>query len=296
VARHMRGAVRPAFQYLVGAEPRWRRVAGEYTMLLDPGDFMDRRFFVGRYDRTLLSTINLCVTSGSACVDAGAHKGYVTLQMARACGQSGKVYAFEPDPRAFRALSLNVIRNNLEGVVSALQRGLGDAASVQTLYLSRQLGWSSRFMNEVASPTIIDAVPVTFVPFDEIYAADAGHARDLAFVKIDCEGSECQVIDGMRGTLGATDPVLWIEVNPGALAAAGQEPKILTGMIRDLGFEVFRVHRPPTWLGRRYIELETLSSGGPVTDSYYDVLCVRRAGARFPHLLQSGRVRVAGGD
>ena len=50
---------------------------------------------------------------GSIVVDVGANIGLHTLNMARIVGNTGQVFAFEPDPSNFKILRKNVKINNL---------------------------------------------------------------------------------------------------------------------------------------------------------------------------------------
>ena len=92
-------------------QPSWYRIGNGLVMYLDPSDYMDRLFYLGSYDRILLQMIRDRVRKGDLCVDVGAQKGYVALQLSKQVGKSGLVMAFEPDSRARKHLDANLARN-----------------------------------------------------------------------------------------------------------------------------------------------------------------------------------------
>ena len=213
-------------------------------MEIDPADVMDQAFYLGTYDPWLLQVMRDVVGKGDHALDLGAHKGYVTLRMAKRVGPAGRVFAFEPDPRAREHLEAHVRRNRL-GQVTCYPYALGREAGNLELSLSSQLGWSSFFPNEMARPAVTGRITVPVRSVDGL-RADGTLAIDparLSFVKIDTEGAELQVLEGMRDLLAASRPTIWLEVNRGSLAAAGARPAAIADLLHGLGFALFVPHR-----------------------------------------------------
>jgi hypothetical protein len=71
---------------------------------------------------------------------------------------------------------------------------------------------------------------VDVLPLDELLAG-----RHVRLHKIDTEGFEAAVLRGARDTLSRTDAVL-VEINPGALAAAGSSPEEVIGLLSEADF------------------------------------------------------------
>src|SRR5574341_2318486 len=93
-----------------------RGIGKGLIMEIDPRDFMERSFYLGIYEPALILMIHHVVRRGDTCLDIGAQKGYVTLNLAKAVGASGRVLAFEPDPRAAEHLSRHCAWNHLHNV------------------------------------------------------------------------------------------------------------------------------------------------------------------------------------
>jgi FkbM family methyltransferase len=216
-------------------------------MEIDPHDWMDCAFYLGAYDPCLIKAINLWVKPGDVCIDIGAHKGYVTLFLARAVGPTGHVYAFEPDPRAREFLERHCQRNGLRNV-KTLPYALGERSGTGHLFLSSQLGWSSKFPNEIAKPTIQEQISVPLRTLDDLVEAREINLdlKRLRFVKVDAEGSEPLILLGMRRVLLDSSPFLAMEVNHGSLAAAGFCATGLQGILQQSGFCIYvpRCSRP----------------------------------------------------
>src|SRR4030042_4007070 len=74
---------------------------------------------------------------GDTVVDIGAHIGYYTLLAARIVGDTGKVYAFEPDPANHDVLVGNIKLNGFQNVVT-VRKAISDKNGQIELYLNEK--------------------------------------------------------------------------------------------------------------------------------------------------------------
>lgn len=213
--------------------PRWVRVAG-MELHLDPRQFMDRVLLQdGAWEPALTALIRRVVHPGDAALDVGAHTGFLTMVMAQAVGPAGRVVAVEPDPRAFGCLEAHLVRNGFDQV-TALPLALGATEGTATLTLTRTLGWTSQHPNPLAAA---DATGTATVPLarGDRYAHLLG-TRPLTFVKLDAEGAEPAIWQGLRETLSRHRPLVAMEVNYPSLRAAGVEPRAFVAELHALGY------------------------------------------------------------
>ncbi len=224
----------------LGQQPVWVRVAGGFEMFIDPSDDLDREFYLGTFEPAMRELIVRSVHEGDTCIDIGAQKGYVSLTLAKAVGSKGRVLSFEPDKRAAAKLAANINRANQRGI-EVFHFALGECEGSCTFVLSKVLGWSSRFPNELAKTAIEETVEVKVNSLDEMIARKEImiDADQLSFIKLDAEGSEPLILKGMRGLLSAAKPVLFMEVNYDSLAAAGSGPQELQGILHDLQLDIY---------------------------------------------------------
>ena len=226
----------------LGQQPAWVRVAGGFEMFIDPSDDLDREFYLGTFEPAMRELIARTVHHGDTCIDIGAQKGYVSLTIAKAVGSKGRVLSFEPDKRAAAKLAANINRAN-QSVIEVFHCALGEREGSCTFVLSKVLGWSSRFPNELAKTAIEETVEVKVNSLDEMIARKeiVIDADRLSFIKLDAEGSEPLILKGMSGLLSTAKPVLFIEVNYDSLAAAGSSPQELEGILHNLQLDIYQL-------------------------------------------------------
>ncbi len=139
---------------------------------------------------------------GSTVLDIGAHIGTHTMALAQAVGAEGKVIAFEPQPKIFRELFLNMNINNLKNIV---YYWAGVGANEGKIELSPLVS-----SNEGGTP--LGGGTGQFV---QLLTIDSLHLKDVSLMKIDVEGMEDQALDGARETILSNRPVIIIEIQGG---------------------------------------------------------------------------------
>ena len=267
----------------LGQQPTWVRVAGGFEMFIDPSDELDREFYLGTFEPAMRALIVRTVRHGDTCIDIGAQKGYVSLTLAKAVGTKGRVLAFEPDQRAAAKLAANIDRAN-QGVIEVFPCALGEGEGSCTFVLSKVLGWSSRFPNELAKTAIEKTVEVKVTSLDEMIARKeiAIDPNRLSFVKLDAEGSEPLILKGMSGLLSTAKPAIFMEVNYDSLAAAGSSPQELQGILRDLQLEVYQADYR-SYLGDIHLHQVTdLASLRVPTAHFTNIIAFRKSDSGGP--------------
>jgi len=162
-------------------------------------------------------------------VDAGANVGLHTLAMS---GRAVRVIAFEPEPYNFSLLRANVEGNRCSNV-TALNCALGDSEGELRLAHNPHNFGDHRISKE--------GVPVRVTTIDEALKDTAD--GEVALVKMDVQGFELRVVEGMRRTLARNpDAVLLVEIFPEGLREAGDSARALVSTLRSLGFDGYEVH------------------------------------------------------
>jgi FkbM family methyltransferase len=171
---------------------------------------------------------------GAVFADVGANVGMYSVFAALA--RSARVVAFEPESRNYAVLNENLRLNELGTQVLALCAGLSDRRGVERLYLSEvKAGGSCHSLGEAvgfdlkprASAFVQGALALRF---DDLVAA--GEVPAPEYIKIDVDGFEHKVIQGMKQTLRQPGvKSLLIELNP-ALA----EHREMRSFLEGLGF------------------------------------------------------------
>jgi FkbM family methyltransferase len=145
---------------------------------------------------------------GSTFYDIGANVGFFTLIAARRIGLQGRVYAFEPLPDSARALAHNVALNEL-GNVEVVQAAVGARPGRAGLAVTEESVQAHLVEFETHVPALV-TIEVDVTAIDTEVAAGR-RAPDV--LKIDVEGAELAVLEGMRRTLDAHRPTLICELH-----------------------------------------------------------------------------------
>jgi FkbM family methyltransferase len=133
-------------------------------------------------------------------VDIGANVGMYSLYAAAVRG--ARVYAFEPESQNYAELNRNIHINGLHSLVTALPLAISNTEEVSALRLSRfGTGWGE---HNVASPvsggTAFEQGTVTS-SLDRLI--DTGAVAQPHHIKVDVDGIEWRVFEGMRKTLNS---------------------------------------------------------------------------------------------
>lgn len=224
------------------------RLAGEVGAArfdCDLADALSREVcFTGLYEPPVTRVFQHHVPSGGVVVDAGANWGYFTLIAAAACGPSGTVVAIEPDPRHFDALSRNVALNGFDQVrpvhaAAAAAEGRITLAGYGEEEANRGV---SRLMTSEDDRTPSPRFAVPAVTIDAL----TGSRPSVDLVKIDVEGAEDLVLEGMQAGLAVRRyRAILLELHPGLLRARGVDPVSCVRMLRDRGYRGWTIDASP---------------------------------------------------
>ena len=234
-------ADRVARRLSLGGSPFRRIVVGGTPLVLDATEFTTRALYFGRveYEPRTAACLRERLKRDGVFVDVGANHGYFSMLAAALVGPGGRVAAFEPNPAVFAQLTTHIRLNGFEDRVEPVQAALGGAPSdAAPLFISQNAGNSGLSSLTPASATVdlgwlspAHTVGVRVDTFDRWFAA-SGLAR-VDLVKIDVEGAEEGVIDGMSNSLaaGVIGAVLcetvWDGPSHQALRAAGYSSRLL---------------------------------------------------------------------
>ena len=178
---------------------------------------------------------------GDVFCDVGANIGlYSLVGASRANGNAGalRIFAFEPTPATYEALTANVALNRFD-CIETVNAAVGAVEGTATLYLND--AWTDG-MNALARPQRDDAKVISEVGVS-VVALDAFlRSRDVGqidYLKIDVEGAELAVLQGARHLLEASpDCIVIFECYVPNTAAFGYHPEEILKLLRELGFQI----------------------------------------------------------
>ncbi len=174
----------------------------------------DFDFALGRYESEITAAFFRHCRPGMTVFDIGAHAGYHTILLAKLCGASGHVHAFEPVPEnvecLWETLRLNQLKNvrvhqlaisDREGEAEFRSSGVFDGFACLT---RGGHGRCERLTTHSQILTVRTADLDTFCIKFGIVQVD--------LIKMDIEGAEMLALHGMSQILRRQHPVLVLEL------------------------------------------------------------------------------------
>jgi FkbM family methyltransferase len=171
------------------------------------------------------------LTNTSDCerlLDVGARDGVFSLVFV-ANHPNRQALAIDASPLPFARLLYNIHRNGADNVVP-IERALSNEAGFLEM----------RYMGEFAvAGTEADGSMSIRVKKETGDAVCERYAFEPDVVKIDVEGHELRVVQGLRNTLRTKRPLLFLEIHPQFIAATAENgtQEELVRELRSLGYE-----------------------------------------------------------
>ena len=193
----------------------WLRTRQEYVD--EPKQALGFKIFLNPEDMSQASALiatsgwlNLPVTCllleilerGMNVVDVGANLGYYSLLAAKAVKETGRVWAFEPEPHNFLRMMKSVHASDLQNV-APVQMALSDKPGTGKLYLAPPSEPNAHTLTQDRGLGSLD-VPTTSL--DDFWQAKGTGRMDL--LKVHVFGDEPIVLRGSRRVLHDSRPMV----------------------------------------------------------------------------------------
>jgi FkbM family methyltransferase len=214
----------------------------------------------GEYSDAERVALEAFLSPGDIVVQVGANVGALTIPLARKVGRTGKVIAFEPQDVMYRALIANSALTD-QWQVEALKVAIGS-----------QNGLASLPEINYTTPGNFGGVSLAPEPTNvRVQLATLDTALKTidrcALLHIDAEGAELDVLQGGRGFIDRTRPVLCVEVD---------RPEVRAGLgawLRGNRYEGFE-HHPPLFNPKNFRGLATNVFEDPSGTQVVSINCI----------------------
>ena len=165
------------------------------------------RVLRGTYEPEQTAHFVRWVRPGATVIDIGAHVGYYTLLASMLAGESGSVWAFEPEPTNAAFLRRHMYLNNCRNV------------QVEELAVSNTTGHARFLCGKGSGTGHLDRtgdMEVRTVRLEDFCAA---RGITPSAIKIDVEGAEAAVLDGAKELILRARPVIFLSTHGPAMRA-----------------------------------------------------------------------------
>lgn len=165
----------------------------KYGWMLFEGPYIGKCFeLYGQYSEDEVRVMRTFLREGDVAFDIGANIGDLTLPMARLVGETGRVYAVESHSDNFNVLCTNLALNDIRNT-KPINAFIADSETVETAGPWGKFGYVSK----------------NFQP--PIIPLDSMNLDVCAFIKIDVDGKELEVLRSGQATIAKTRPVIYLE-------------------------------------------------------------------------------------
>ncbi len=218
--------VRNAGHYTSARTPQEVTITGGdlagYTLKLDPTGVWQHEMISGEYDHELFTYLKSLSLDSKVIYDIGAHICYHSLAFATYVGDTGHVYAFEPNPANItRGNEIIALNPTLSSRITTFNAALSDKPGSTTFLSTDDIeGGTSTggFIDDASTlwerERYVDKVgfKTTTVALETIDGMIAdGRMKPPHILKVDVEGAEQLVLSGATATLAAHHPIIIIE-------------------------------------------------------------------------------------
>ncbi|RXR33068.1 FkbM family methyltransferase [Flavobacterium piscinae] len=137
-------------------------------------------------------------------LDVGANYGFISLALQSNLSKKSTFYSFEPHPDIFSAFKKSIKKNNIKNITLE-NYAVGHREDNISINL---YGQTSNILN--TGNKVINTVEIKQIKLDS-YLSERNIIPD--FIKIDVDGYELMVLEGLKETIAKHKPILVVELN-----------------------------------------------------------------------------------
>lgn len=186
-------------------------------------------YFEGEFEKKEIEFCRRFIKEDSIVIDVGANIGIHSLcfsEMAR----KGVVFSFEPSPETYELLIKNISGSSN---IIPVNIGVSDSKGVAEFFVASDNAFSG--LKDTKRKEIKKSIKVVCFSLDDFFKGMGLGGVD--FVKIDVEGLEQSVIEGMHWMMEKYHPVIFCEIYKGT--DSNEDPEKTIRHIIERGYDAF---------------------------------------------------------
>jgi FkbM family methyltransferase len=187
-------------------KPFWFKGARGLKFELVPGEHVDHYIFTeGLYEKRFLFLVERLFKGSRVALDVGANIGNHALFFSRIFRQ---VHAFEPNPTTLKRLHRNIGANGVANIV-VHPFGLSDENNVKAF---QDLSGVNAGASRIVESSGANLKTIEVKRGDDVI--EARRLKGVDFIKVDVEGHEIAVLEGLKATIARDQPAVAFEFHP----------------------------------------------------------------------------------
>lgn len=204
----------------------------KFNFYLNPREYISSQiFYYGLHEKYLLEYIFSILPNkykNGICIDVGANIGNHSLFFSN---YYDEIHSFEPVLSTFKSLELNILINGLDDKIKTHNIALSSSDSYLRFFEdnSGDIGRSKVAAKHEIKPSGVIEYMVKSITGDDYFNG----STNINMIKIDAEGHESDVIDGLGKVIKMNHPIILFEAN----ARDGDSNAIAD--LKKLGYKYF---------------------------------------------------------
>lgn len=190
--------------------------------------------YLGDYEPQIKAVFRKLINVGDTILDVGANVGFHTLYFAQLTGSNGNVIAFEPVMSNFKELNKNIDLNDFSNIVT---KNMALSDKEESLHIvadteSKNPGAFNLF--ETGGDTVVKCVIGDDLP-------EIKNLHELNFIKIDVEGYEYFVLNGLQKTIDRHRPKIVFEHDVNYQLKTGLPANELFNLLKTFDYQFYLI-------------------------------------------------------
>ncbi len=219
-----------------GIRAEYVEIEGQ-KLFLDKEDSLMLSIKNNDHEKLETACLKHIIKKGDNVIDLGANIGYYTLISAKLVGESGNVFAFEPDPSNFEILLKN-IKENKHKNVTPVQKAVSNNSGKINLYISKRNYASHRIFDAGDNRESIEIDVITLSDFFKKIK------MSIKFIKMDVEGAEGATLLGASEIIdNSKDLIIMMEYFPKFIKKFGMNPEEILKLLIEKNFKIFHINQ-----------------------------------------------------
>lgn len=230
-----------------------KKIHNNLYINVTPCDHLQEQiFWYGYYEKEAILIWEKLIATDSTVIDIGANIGYYSI-VAGHMAKKGKVFAFEPIAALRKKIELNCSINKLANV-SIEPFAVGNQPGKCKIYISSNdnVGMSGIQPQENFSGITEDTDMISLDEWSSFH-----QLKKIDIIKIDTEGAELKVLQGMIKIIEQNRPAIILEVITELLSMFGHTSSEVHSLLLQLRYIPYQI-----------INGETISKANPNQESY----------------------------
>jgi len=188
-------------------------------------------YYYGEWAEQEFDVIDKLVTQTSNCIDLGANIGTHTIWLSKKC-YKGYIFSIEPQFYIFQLLNTNIILNDATNCIPINSFVMNETGSIKVFALiappepNLKVNYGEFNIRKFANE---NGIETKITKLDDVHI----HNKKIDFIKMDCEGSEKEVLISGEKLITKDKPHMYLEFN----GKEGNDEVLCT--LNDLGYNCY---------------------------------------------------------